>query len=76
MANEAANRPFDLLNDSIGKTVLVVLKGNSSFRGTLRAFDVHMNLVLSDAEELFEGQTKTKYGKLVLRGDNVLLISP
>ena len=77
MGNDAAvNRPFDLLNDSIGKPVLVVLKGNTSFRGTLKAFDVHMNLVLSDAEELQDGHTKTKYGKLVLRGDNVLLINP
>lgn len=70
------NRPFDLLNDSVGKEVLVVLKGEQHFRGTLQAFDVHMNIVLENAEELLDGQPKTKYGKLILRGDNVILISP
>ncbi len=69
-------RPFDLLNDSVGKGVLVVLKGSVQIRGTLKAFDVHMNVVLEDAEELENGETKTKYGKLILRGDNVILISP
>jgi small nuclear ribonucleoprotein len=76
MHESSVNRPFDVLNEAIGKPVLVVLKGHSSFRGTLKAFDVHMNLVLLDAEELMDGATKTKYGKVVLRGDNVLLISP
>ncbi len=71
-----ANRPFDLLNDAIGKEVLVVLKGNSQVRGTLQAFDVHMNLVLENAEQLENGEAKTKYGKLMVRGDSVILINP
>jgi small nuclear ribonucleoprotein (snRNP)-like protein len=71
-----ASRPFDLLNDSIGKPVLVKLKGDRSFRGTLKAFDVHMNIVLENAEELENNETKTKFGKVILRGDNVILISP
>ena len=71
-----ANRPFDLLNDAIGKEVLVVLKGNNQIRGTLNAFDVHMNIVLENAEQLEDGEAKTKYGKLMVRGDNVILISP
>lgn len=71
-------RPFDLLNDSIGKEVLVVLKDDLRFRGVLKAFDVHMNIVLEQAEQLenSSGNVKTKFGKLILRGDNVLLISP
>ncbi len=70
------SRPFDLLNESVGKEVLVVIKGNINFRGTLKAFDVHMNIVLENAEELENGETKKKYGKLILRGDTVILISP
>ncbi|MFA5931340.1 MAG: LSM domain-containing protein [archaeon] len=70
------NRPFDLLNDAIEKEVLVVLKGNNQIRGTLKAFDVHMNLHLENASQIVEGEMKTKYGKVMVRGDSVILISP
>ena len=70
------SRPFDLLNESIGKEVLVVLKYELQMRGTLKAFDVHMNVVLEDASEVKDGEIKTKYGKILLRGDNVVFISP
>ncbi len=70
-----ANRPFDMLNEAIGKEILVLLKGNVSIRGNLKAFDVHLNLVLDNAEKLENGEAKTKYGKLMVRGDNVVLIS-
>ena len=70
------SRPFDLLSSSIGKDVLVELKGGLSFRGKLKAFDVHMNIVLEGAEKLENGETKNKYGTLILRGDNILFISP
>ncbi len=76
MEQKPSSRPFDLLNDAINKEVLIVLKGEVSIRGTLKAFDAHMNIVLENASELLNGDLKTKYGKLILRGDNILLISP
>jgi small nuclear ribonucleoprotein len=71
-----SNRPFDLLNESLGKEVLVILKGNSQMRGKLKAFDIHMNLVLEEASQLIEGEIKTKYGKIIVRGDSVIMVSP
>ncbi len=71
-----SNRPFDLLNEAIEKEVLVVLKGNQQVRGTLKAFDVHMNLHLENASQIVEGEMKTKYGKVMIRGDSVIMISP
>ncbi len=69
-------RPFDFLSDAIEKTVLIKVKGQREFRGVLKAFDVHMNLVLEGAEELENDQVVRKLGTLVVRGDNVLFISP
>jgi small nuclear ribonucleoprotein len=71
-----SNRPFDLLNESLGKEVLVILKGNSQMRGKLKAFDIHMNLVLEEASQLVDGEMKTKYGKIIIRGDSVIMVSP
>ena len=69
------NRPFDLLNEALGKEILILLKGNMQISGTLKAFDVHLNLVLDNATQLENGEPKTKYGKLMVRGDSVVLIS-
>jgi small nuclear ribonucleoprotein len=70
------NRPFDLLNSAMQKSVLVRLKGSRDLRGKLAAFDQHMNLVLEDAEELEGDDVKAKIGNVIVRGDNILYISP
>jgi small nuclear ribonucleoprotein len=69
-------RPFDLLNKVIGQQVLIKLKGGTSIRGKVTSFDVHMNIVLDAAEELDDGELKSKLGTLLLRGGNILWISP
>lgn len=70
------SRPFDALNASIGEKVLVKLKGDKMVRGTLKAFDVHLNIILEDAEELNENnEAKSKHSKLMLRGDSVISIA-
>jgi len=64
-----------LLHESIGSLVLVKLRGGRELRGKLRSFDQHLNLVIEDAEEVLEDTTR-KLGMVVIRGENVLLISP
>ncbi len=70
------DRPFDLLNKVIGQQVLIRLKSNMSIRGTVKSFDAHMNVVLENAEELVDGELKTKLGTLLLRGGNIIFVSP
>ncbi|MFO7966049.1 MAG: LSm family protein [Archaeoglobaceae archaeon] len=71
-----ANRPLDVLNRALQTPVIVRIKGGREFRGVLDGYDVHMNLVLVNAEEMREGETVTKLGSVVIRGDTVVFISP
>ncbi len=71
-----AERPLDVIHKSLDKDVLVLLKRGAEFRGKLIGYDIHLNVVLADAELVQEGETIKKYGKIVIRGDNVLAISP
>ena len=75
MAN-GIERPLDLLNTSKGKEVLVHLKGDKYFVGTLLAFDIHSNLVLDNVKEMHEGEVKKSLGLTFLRGDTIIYISP
>lgn len=69
-------RPLDLLNQSKGKEVLIRLKGDKTFVGTLLAFDMHINVALDNAKEMQEGEVKKNIGLTFLRGDTIIYISP
>jgi small nuclear ribonucleoprotein len=56
--------------------VIVRIKGGREFRGVLNGYDVHMNLVLQNAEEIQGGEVTKKLGSVVIRGDTVVFISP
>ena len=69
-------RPLDLLNSAKGKEVLVQLKSEKQFVGTLLAFDIHINIVLDNAKEMQNGEVKKNIGLTFLRGDTIIFISP
>ena len=70
------SRPLDALNRSRDKRVIVELKGGKEFVGTLKAFDIHINTVLDNAEEIVNGEVKRKLGTVFIRGDTITIISP
>jgi len=65
-----------ILEESLGKTVLVRLKGGKSLRGKLKGFDQHLNLVLEETEDTTDAEKVRKLGSIIVRGDNVIIISP
>ncbi len=65
-----SERPFDALNNSKGKEVVVELKNSKVFTGKLVAFDIHLNLSLTEANE--EGSKDS--GDMIIRGDAIVSI--
>ena len=69
-------RPLDTLNAARNKNVMVDLKNGYRYVGKLRAFDIHINLVLDDADEHYGGEVKRKLGNIFIRGDMITIVSP
>ena len=69
-------KPLTLLNNKINSKVIVDVKGRKEYRGVLDGYDPHMNLVLRSAEEFVNNESRRKMEVAVVRGDNVIFISP
>jgi small nuclear ribonucleoprotein len=69
-------KPLTALNNALNNRVIVELKGKREFRGVLDGYDLHMNLVLREAQEFVGGQAVRDIPLTILRGDNVIYISP
>ena len=67
-------KPLDALNGLMDKQVLVRLKNGIEITGTLKAFDIHINLVLDDAK-FKDDDVEKKFNQLFLRGDMILFVS-
>lgn len=65
-----------VLEESIGKIVLVRLSGAKSLRGKLQGYDQHMNLLLHEADDISNPEKTSRLGSIIVRGDNVIVISP
>ncbi|MAG47982.1 small nuclear ribonucleoprotein [archaeon] len=69
------SRPLDELNASRNKRVIIELKNGKQYVGKLKAFDIHINIVLDETEEHVDGEVKRKIGTAFIRGDTIILIS-
>ena len=71
------DKPLKILHSSLNKRVMVELRGGRGYHGTLDGYDVpHMNLVLKGAEEIINGEEKIKHNTVIVRGDNIIYVSP
>jgi len=67
--------PQNLLEKCVNRQVIVILKDGRSMEGMLTGFDEYLNMVLEGTEEQNK-ENKRRLGTVVLRGNNVVSISP
>jgi len=71
--------PPELIDRCIGSQIWVVMKGDKELVGTLRGFDVFVNMVLEDVDEYEvtpEGTRVTHMDQILLNGNNIALLVP
>jgi len=70
------SEPIRLLNKSLHNQILVKLKDGHEYVGNLQKYDLTMNLILTDAVESLDNADSphAKYGKILVRGNNILYI--
>jgi small nuclear ribonucleoprotein len=67
--------PQNLLEKSIDKQVSIKLKDGRIMEGKLVGYDEYMNMVLEGTEEETK-EEKRRLGTVILRGNNVVSITP
>lgn len=72
--SNSAKRPLTILQKSTKKKVTVRLKNEVEYKGKMDNVDSYMNLIMTDAEEIHESKTIANYGRVIVRGNNVLFI--
>ncbi len=69
--------PNRKVQNLIGKRVRVEMKGDASIlEGTLMSVDDYMNLYLEDTSEIVNGERTRILGPVILRGNNIILLTP
>jgi small nuclear ribonucleoprotein len=69
-----SKRPLSVLQKATNKQVSVRLKNEIEYKGKMSNVDPYMNVILVDAEESENGAKVANYGKVVIRGNNVLYV--
>jgi len=72
--SQQGKRPLNVLQKAINKEVSVRLKMDLEYRGKMSNVDPYMNVILVDATEYSGGNPSANYGKVVIRGNNVLFV--
>ncbi len=73
-AMEPSKKPLNVLTKELNGNIEVVLKNGCDYKGKMIKVDLNMNILLEGATEYQNEQIITNYGKVLLRGNNVLYI--
>jgi len=74
LSQSSAKRPLTVLQKSTKKKVTVRLKNEVEYKGKMDNVDSYMNLIMTDAEEIKGDKVIANYGRVIVRGNNVLFI--
>ncbi|PNY28277.1 Small nuclear ribonucleoprotein G [Tolypocladium capitatum] len=66
--------PKPELNNYLDKRLHIQLNGSRHVEGTLRGYDVFLNIVLDDAVETKDGGSRIPIGMVVIRGNSVVML--
>ena len=70
-------KPLKILHGSLNERVIVELRSGRAYHGVLDGYDVpHMNIVLKNADEMKDGESVKKHNMIIVRGDNIIYVSP
>ena len=79
-ANPSVLLPSELVERCVGSPLWVLMKGEKEMVGTLRGFDVYVNMVLEDVTEYEmtpNGRVVTgKLDQILINGNNIALLVP
>lgn len=74
MSQTSSKRPLTTLQKNTKKSVIVRLKNDVQYKGVMDNVDSYMNLIMTNAEELKDDKVIANYGRVIVRGNNVLFI--
>ena len=74
MSQTSSKRPLTTLQKNTKKSVIVRLKNDVQYKGMMENVDSYMNLIMTNAEELKDDKVIANYGRVIVRGNNVLFI--
>lgn len=72
---EPSKKPLNILVKQLNSYVGVTLKNNIEFRGIMVHCDNYMNIILDSAEEYDGDKPVANYGRVLVRGSNILYIT-
>ncbi len=71
---EPSKKPLNVLNRQLNAHIGIMLKNGTEFRGVMVHCDNFMNIILNGASEHEDGQLMANYGRILVRGNNILYI--
>jgi len=74
LSQTSSKRPLTTLQKNTKKSVTVRLKNDIQYKGMMDNVDSYMNLIMTNAEELKDDKVIANYGRVIVRGNNVLFI--